>query len=291
MPSDSARPSAQPGTPSAAPAGTPADTFTHRFIPAFGKRVHRLGFASGFGIDENGVRAAFAAGINYVFCPAGAKPVLTDPLKEALRLHRDHFVVATGTTLGFLGGSVRREAARMQRRLGTDYLDLFKLHWLGRTSAWTDSTVAALIELKQSGQTRAIGVSIHDRPRAGRLAEDSPLDALMIRYNASHPGAERDIFPHCQKRRPVIIAYTATDWRKLLSAPAGWTGPVPTAGDCYRFCLSSPHVDLVLCGSASERELTENLRALEKGPLTAEEMGWMRDFGKVIYGKGLINQK
>lgn len=43
---------------------------------------------------------------------------------------------------------------------------------------------------------RWLCVSIHDRPRAGRLAADSVLDALMIRYNAAHPGAEQEIFPH-----------------------------------------------------------------------------------------------
>lgn len=269
----------------------PADTFTHRFIPAFGKRVHRLGLATSYGIDEAGVRAAFAAGMNYVFCPQGAKAGLTDPLRDALQKDRERLVVATGPSLGFFGGSVRRCADKMRDKLGTDYLDLFQLHWLGKTSAWTESTVTALQALKQAGQARAIGVSIHDRPRAGRLAADSPLDALMIRYNASHPGAERDIFPHCEKRRPVIIAYTATDWRKLLARPSDYSGPVPTAGDCYRFCLSSPHVDLVLCGPASERELNENLQALEKGPLSAEEMTWMREFGRRVYGKGLVNQK
>ena len=40
---------------------------------------------------------------------------------------------------------------------------------------------------------RSLGVSIHDRPRAGWLAEDSPLDLLMIRYNAAHTGAEKDM--------------------------------------------------------------------------------------------------
>jgi len=38
------------------------------------------------------------------------------------------------------------------------------------------------------GKVRALGVSIHDRPRAGALAEESILDLLMIRYNAAHPG-------------------------------------------------------------------------------------------------------
>ena len=273
------------------PNPAPADTFTHRFIPAFGKRVHRLGLAASFGIDAAGVRAAFAAGLGYVFCPQGAKDALTVPLREALQRDRDRLVVSTGPIIAFFGGSVRRCADKMRKKLGTDYLDLFQLHWLGKTSAWTESTITALAELKQSGQARAIGVSIHDRPRAGRLAADSPLDALMIRYNASHPGAERDIFPHCEKRRPAIIAYTATDWRKLLTRPSDYSGPVPTAGDCYRFCLSSPHVDLVLCGPASERELNENLQALEKGPLSEGEMTWLREFGRHVYGKGLVNQK
>lgn len=262
----------------------PADTFTHRFIPAFGKRVHRLGLATSYGIDEAGVRAAFAAGMNYVFCPQGAKAGLTDPLREALQKDRERLVVATGPSLGFFGGSVRRCADKMRDKLGTDYLDLFQLHWLGKTSAWTESTVTALQALKQAGQARAIGVSIHDRPRAGRLAADSPLDALMIRYNASHPGAERDIFPHCEKRRPVIIAYTATDWRKLLARPSDYSGPVPTAGDCYRFCLTNPHVDVVLTGPADAKQLDENLAALEKGPMTEDELKWMRDFGRVVHG-------
>ncbi|HEY0094936.1 MAG TPA: hypothetical protein VGB96_11445, partial [Archangium sp.] len=121
-------------------------------------------------------------------------------------------------------------------------------------------------------------------PRAGKLAEDSPLDALMIRYNAAHPGAERDIFPHLDKRKPALVAYTATDWRRLLKRPRGWEGRVPTAGDCYRFCLSNPHVDVVLTGPASLAQLEENLAALERGPLSSEELEWMRRFGQAVHG-------
>ena len=51
----------------------------------------------------------------------------------------------------------------------------------------------------------------------------------------SHTGAEQDIFPHLAKRKPAIIAYTATRWRGLLKCPKDWSGPVMTASDCYRF--------------------------------------------------------
>jgi aryl-alcohol dehydrogenase-like predicted oxidoreductase len=127
-------------------------------------------------------------------------------------------------------------------------------------------------------------VSIHDRPRAGKLAESSPLDLLMIRYNAAHPGAEREIFPHRRGQDPSILAYTATSWRKLLKRPSGWEGPVMTAGDCYRFQLSSPHVDVALTGPASRAELDQNLDALARGPLSPDEEAWMRDFGRKVHG-------
>jgi aryl-alcohol dehydrogenase-like predicted oxidoreductase len=261
------------------------DSFTHRYIPAFQKRVHRLGIVGNYGLDEGGIEAALDRGMNYVFFTPTSKDFFQRPIQKALRSRREEMVIASGATFSFFGGSVRRGLEKMLQRLETPYLDLLQLFWLGRTSAWSEGTEGELQKAKESGKAHAIGVSIHDRPRAGRLAEDSPLDALMIRYNASHPGAEQDIFPHCEKRRPAIIAYTATDWRKLLKAPRGWTGPVPTAGDCYRFCLSNPTVDLVLCGAGNQKELDENLKALEKGPLSPEEMAWMRAFGRKVAGK------
>ncbi len=57
-----------------------------------------------------------------------------------------------------------------------------------------------------------------------------------------------------------------------------------TAGDCYRFCLSNPHVDVTLTGVKSQAELEQNLRALERGPLSAEEEAWMRRFGATVHG-------
>lgn len=259
-----------------------ADDFLHRELRAVGKRVFRLGLAANYGIDEAGVRAAFDRGINYVYLtPRGP---MARPLAQALAKDRDRMVVACGPTLGWFGGSVRRSAERTLKKLGIDYLDVFQLNWLGVTAAWTDGTLAQLRHLKESGKVRALGVSIHDRERAGRLALDSPLDVFMLRYNAAHPGAERDVFPHLAQRQPQVIAYTATSWRKLLARPKGWTGDVMTAGDCYRFCLSSPHVDVVLTGPANAAQLDENLRALDRGPLSADEAAWMRAFGAAVHG-------
>jgi len=258
--------------------------FEHRALPAVGKTVLRLGLAVNYGIDEAGVEAALDRGINYLYYTTFRSSALQRPLQSALQRRREEIVVAATTTVGFFGGSVRRAAERALKALGTDYLDVFQLGWLGVAAAWSDATQRELLHLKESGKVKAIGASIHDRPRAGKLAEDSPLDRFMLRYNAAHPGAEREVFPRLEKRRPLVVAYTATSWRKLLAPPRGWQGATMTAGDCYRFCLSSPHVDVVLTGPASRAQLDENLAALARGPLSEDESTWMRAYGKAVHG-------
>ncbi len=264
--------------------GAVSDEFTHRVLPHVGKRVHRLGLSLIFGIDPKGVAAAFERGINYVFWQKNKTGPALPVVREALARNREKMVIAAGPTLAFVGGSVRRGTERHLRALGVDSLDILQVYWVGRMSALTDAVVDEMVKLREEGKAKAIGLSIHDRPRAGRLAEDSPFDVLMIRYNAAHPGAEREIFPHLERRRPALVAYTATSWRKLLRAPRGWTGPVPTAGDCYRYCLTNPHVDVVLCGPKSERQLDENLAALERGPMSDDELRFMNEFGRAVHG-------
>ncbi len=259
------------------------DDFLHRTLPRVGKRVFRLGLSASYGLDEAGIREGLERGMNYVFwAPTASR--LTRVLRGVVGRDRERLVLATGPTLGWFPGAIRKRAERALRVLGTDYLDVFQLYWLGKMSAWTERTVAELVRLKEEGKVRALGVSIHDRGRAGRLAEDSPLDVLMIRYNAAHPGAEQDVFPKLERRRPAVVSYTATSWTKLLRPPRGWRGPAATAGHCYRFCLSSPHVDVVLSASGTAERLRENLAAVEKGPLTVEEMAFMRELGRAVHG-------
>ncbi len=248
-----------------------------------GKKLFRLGLAPNFGLDEAGVRAAMDRGVNLFLWTAKRKG-LERPLREALKGRRDDVAVVAFVNIGFFGWGVRRGAESVLKALGTDHVDVLQLGWVGVASAYTSATERELVALRESGKVRSIGISIHDRPRAGKLAESSPLDQLMIRYNAAHPGAEREIFPHLHDGKPTILAYTATSWRSLLKKPKGWDGPAMTAGDCYRFQLSNPHVDLAWTGPANRAQLEENLTALEKGPLTEEEQTWMRAYGKAVHG-------
>ena len=142
----------------------------------------------------------------------------------------------------------------------------------------------ALLNLRSSGKVSLIGTSIHDRERAGQLARDRTFDMLMVRYNAAHPGAEDDIFPHVDPSQTAVVSYTATRWRKLLKRPRGWSGFVPSAADCYRFCLSRNEVDLSLMGVRSRAELDANLQGLQAGQMMGDEMTQMRAFGAAVRG-------
>ncbi|MCB9795449.1 MAG: aldo/keto reductase [Alphaproteobacteria bacterium] len=259
--------------------------FTWRELPRLGKRVQRVGLSFSFGIQPDDIRHALEdRGVGYLFWTPRMRHA-TAPVREALQRDRERYVVATGPTTALWAGNLRRFTEKALRTLDTDYIDVLHLLWLGVTARWTEANLEEMLKLKEEGKVRALGVSIHDRARAGELAADSPLDLLMIRYNAAHPGAERDIFPHIPARQPpAVVAYTATAWRRLLKRPRGWTERVPTAGDCYRFCLSNLSVDLVLSGPANREQLEMNLACLDQGPMVGEELEWMYRFGEVVHG-------
>jgi aryl-alcohol dehydrogenase-like predicted oxidoreductase len=52
---------------------------------------------------------------------------------------------------------------------------------------------------------------------------------------------------------------------------------------CYRFVLTNPHVHVCMTSPTNLKQLVENLQAVRKGPLSDEEMDFMRDFGDAVY--------
>jgi aryl-alcohol dehydrogenase-like predicted oxidoreductase len=255
--------------------------FLHRDVPRLGKLVHRLGLAGGNGIDDAGIRAAIDQGINYVLW---TRMSMVPALRDAIKRDRERMVIATGPVIGHFRFTIRRAAEKALRTLKTDYIDVFQLFWAGTMSAVTERTLEEMTRLKEEGKIRAIGISIHDRQRAARLVDDSPIDVFMLRYNAAHPGVEEEVFPHLARRKPAVVAYTATSWQKLLRQPKGWSGSPMTAGECYRFCLTNPHVEVVLTAPASRAELEANLKELGRGPLDTDRLQQMREFGRVVHG-------
>ncbi len=179
--------------------------FLFRDVARFGRPLFRLGLSGTFGLDEAGCREALER-VQYVFWSPRMKG-LTPALRDALARDRGRYVVATGPLRGFFPGSLRKAVENARRTLGIDVIDVFQLFWLGKMSAFTGAVQAEMAALRAAGKVRWLAVSTHDRPRAGRLAADSLLDVLMIRYNAAHPGAEQEIFPHLAASQPGVVSY------------------------------------------------------------------------------------
>jgi aryl-alcohol dehydrogenase-like predicted oxidoreductase len=130
-------------------------------------------------------------------------------------------------------------------------------------------------------------VSCHRRPTFAAHAADPAFGALMVRYNAAHPGAEQDVFPQLPRPRPAVVAYTATSWGHLLDPrrlppPTSPEERAPTAADCYRFALSHPSVDVCLAGPRDERELESAFTALAAGPLDPDERARLLRLGATV---------
>lgn len=270
---------------------SPPGNFSFTLLPFVNKHVFRMGIAGNYGLDSSDIKWAAEQGANYWLCGTGFGKV-SDGIKDLIRQDREKHVVAM-LEWGYFGWQIRRIVERSLRKFNTDYLDVFKLGWLGRTSIYTRSIVDSLLKLKQEGKIKAIGTSIHNRRRAGKLALDSEIDLFMIRYNAKHPGAEQDIFPHLTKRNPAVVSYTALAWRQLTKPLHGvemppWPGnerldvPPLTPELCYRFVLTNPHIHLVLTGPKNREQLKRNLFALQQGPLPPEELDWVRQYGKLV---------
>ena len=269
--------------------------FDQANLPRLGNRVQRLGVAANAGLESADIGYAAERGVNLWLYGRRFRKA-TAPLKDLLARDRGAHVVAMLGMIVLTPKGARKAVDKARRDLGIDCVDLFLLPWLGRMSRFSPRVQEALVEMREAGIVRAVGTSIHDRERAGRLAVDSILDAFMIRYNAKHPGAERDIFPHLAARDPMVISYTATSWQQLLKPlqqvqMPPWPGedganlPPMTAPLCYRFVLGSKHIHAAWTAPANRQQLDENLAALEAGPLSPEEEAWVREYGRQVKAK------
>jgi predicted aldo/keto reductase-like oxidoreductase len=254
-------------------------SFEPRTLGATGRTVGPLGLGSSYGLAGREVERAFDQGVSFFLWGSRRRADFGRGLREVARKDRARATIAIQTyarAAWTMPGSVDRAL----RALGTDYVDILGLAW------WNGPPPERIVEralaLKDSGKVRSLMISCHERPTFATFAADARYDALMVRYNAAHPGSEREVFPHVASapRRPGVVAFTATRWGSLLDPRLTPEGDrTPGASDCYRFALSHPQVDVCLSGPADAAQLDEALLAVRRGPLDADEMAWMRRVG------------
>jgi diketogulonate reductase-like aldo/keto reductase len=118
------------------------------------------------------------------------------------------------------GGTIEACEASL-RRLGTDHLDLYLLHWRGRVPL--AETVRAFGELIATGLVRRWGVSNFDVADLEDLVGVPGGDAVQtdqVLYNLMRRGPEYDLLPWCEERGVPVMAYSPVEQGLLLGHPA-----------------------------------------------------------------------
>lgn len=239
-----------------------------------------LGLASSFGISGRDVERAFERGVNFFYWGSLRTADFGAALKRLGARHRERMTVVIQSYARWPSG-IGKSLDKALRELGYDYADVLLLGWWNLPPR--ASILDAAAEIIRRGRARKLMISCHHRPTFPVLARDPRVDLLMIRYNAAHPGAERDVFPHLPAERPGIVAYTSTSWGQLLDRSlVPQDERLPTATDCYRFVLSNPDVNACWTGPSNGSQLDQALAALDAGPMSEEELAWMRRVGAVV---------
>ncbi|MDT4926143.1 MAG: hypothetical protein QOG01_3856 [Pseudonocardiales bacterium] len=111
-------------------------------------------------------------------------------------------------------GALLRRLDESLRKIGTDYLDLWYVHWVDDTVPF-DETLGALDHAVTSGKVRYVGVSNYCGWRLGRAAAwqaavpgRAPIVANQVRYSLLDRGIEREVIPACDALGVGVFPYS-----------------------------------------------------------------------------------
>jgi aryl-alcohol dehydrogenase-like predicted oxidoreductase len=137
---------------------------------------------------------------------------------------RDRVLIATKVGLDWRDGKPFRNASRKRimreiedslRRLRTDHIDIYQVHWPDPLVP-IEETADAMHTLLRQGKTRAIGVSNFSVAQMEQFRREAPLHVLQPPYNLFERGIETDLLPYCRNNKIATFGYGAL-CRGLLS--------------------------------------------------------------------------
>ena len=258
-------------------------SFEPTILGRTGLKAGRLGLGS-YGNSSEVVEEAFEHGVNYFYWGALRTQKMGRVLRRLTKRNREKMVI-TVQNYWPSEGLIPKGVENVLRELGIDYADILLFSTFKRKL--NQRAIDSALKLKERGLIHHLGLACHHRPRYAEVEKEGIFDLYHVRYNAVHRGAEKDVFPLLpEKKGPGIAIYTATCWTKLLRpnyVPKG--EKIPQATDCYRFVLSHPSVQVCISGPKNIKQIKENLKVLDMGPMAEEELAWMRRVGDHIYGK------
>jgi diketogulonate reductase-like aldo/keto reductase len=162
---------------------------------------------------------------------------------------------------------VREACERSLRRLGTEQLDLYLLHWRG--SVPLAETVEAFNELREAGKIRHWGVSnfdLDDMQQLMSVPGGSACAVNQVLYNVARRGPEFDLLPWLRERRIATMAYSPVDHGRLPASGAlariAQARQVPMLRVALAWLLRQPGVCAIPKASSVEH-VRDNALALE----------------------------
>ena len=173
-------------------------------------------------VDEklsiDAIRASIDAGVNMVDTAAayGLNGASERVVAKAIKGIRDKVVLATKLGVLRVEGAyvrcldpvvMRKELEDSLRRLETDYIDLYFIHWPDLNNS-IDAALELMVKFKEEGKIRAIGVSNFDTTliqKAIDIADISTVQPPMSMLNRS--SIENGILPFCKKNDVGVITY------------------------------------------------------------------------------------
>ena len=103
--------------------------------------------------------------------------------------------------------SIVEECENSLRRLGTDYIDLYQIHWADPTTP-IEETMEAVLQLQQQGKIRAAGVCNYNVAQMKTAETILPLAGNQVPYSMLQRDIEKELVPHCLQNNKSIIAYS-----------------------------------------------------------------------------------
>ncbi|ANF23896.1 aldo/keto reductase [Pseudomonas sp. Choline-3u-10] len=171
------------------------------------------------------IRSALERGINLIdTAPVYGFGHSEEVVGKALEGVRDQAVIATKVALDWSEGGPRRNStpARIRqeiedslRRLRTDRIDLYQVHWPDPLVP-IEETAAELEKLRQEGKILAIGVSNYSTEQMDTFRKAAPLASVQPPYNLFERAIEADVLPYARDNGLVVLGYGAL-CRGLLS--------------------------------------------------------------------------
>ena len=171
--------------------------------------------------DADSIKAiheALDVGVNWVdTAPVYGLGRSEEVVGKALKGIRQQVIVASkcgrvwdsgrNITARLKADSVREEAESSLRRLQTDYIDLYQIHWpepdQDIEGGWEE-----LVRLVEEGKVRYIAVSNFSVEQLGRLGSIHPVASLQPPYNMLKRDIEEHILPYCQENKIGVVAYS-----------------------------------------------------------------------------------